>query len=75
MIGPKIHPLRRWRFEHMITLDQLARGCRSSKGYLSQLENYTRRPSVYMATRLARTTQVLGGKATSLSFMSILLGE
>lgn len=41
-----------------MTLDDLAKRCGTSKGYIWELENKNPQPSVYLASKIARTLGV-----------------
>jgi len=53
-----IHPLRRWRFEHGITLVRLSKKARTSAPHLSEIESGKKRPGPALAERLTRLTSL-----------------
>jgi len=60
---PDHHPLKRWRFENGFTLKDLARRLQCTNGYLSQIENRQKEPSLSFANEIVK----IAGGALQLS--------
>ena len=58
MTTKSTHPLRLWRINQQMTLDELGKLVRLSKPYLSQIESGSKKPSVAAARRLSRRTKI-----------------
>lgn len=54
----KDHPLYRWRKAHGRSLTSLAGEVGCKQPYLSEIENRNKQPSLTLATRLQRATQL-----------------
>lgn len=54
----RIHPLRRWRLKHGVTLEKLAtrKGVGVSPSHLSEIERGLNSPSLDLAASLSRAT-------------------
>jgi transcriptional regulator with XRE-family HTH domain len=55
ILGSNIAALRERK---NMTLDELAKRCGTSKGYIWEIENKSPQPSVYLARKIARTLGV-----------------
>lgn len=51
------HPLRAYRRQHDITLDQLGEMVGASKGFLSKIESRKQIPSMSLAAKLSEATK------------------
>jgi DNA-binding XRE family transcriptional regulator len=51
------HPLRAYRRQHDITLDQLGEMVGASKGFLSKIEKRKQIPSMTLAAKLSEATK------------------
>jgi transcriptional regulator with XRE-family HTH domain len=63
---PRHHPLKVWRFEHGITLAQLAKRVGVFPSAISLIENRKRQPSLHLAQAIVRET---GGAITFADFV------
>ena len=65
---PPIHPLRRWLFEHQLTLAEFATKIGSTQGYLSEVMNGQKRPSLDWIDKVSAET---GETITALHFLRV----
>lgn len=62
-----IHPLRRWLFDRQMTYDDMAAKVGCSAGYLSEIMQGKKRPSLDFIDRLTAATD---GAITALDFQA-----
>lgn len=51
------HPLTRWRFEYGLTISAAAKEFGCTQGYLSEIENRKKVPSLTFASNVVRITK------------------
>lgn len=52
----KHHPLTRWRFEYGMTVSDVAKALDTTQGYISELENRKKAPSMALAAEIVKMT-------------------
>lgn len=51
------HPLKRWRFEHGLTIKETAAMLDCTQGYLSEIENRKKEPTLTFAAAIVKLTR------------------